>query len=572
MADTMEKLTNFNELEYKRLDYDDIKESVNKLTKELEKATSFNDFLITFQKIIEIQNEIEEMCDYADIRNMRDTKNEYFDAEINYWNEFKSKFDSLFNRFYEITLSTPYKEQLKSFVPEVFFLNLEYQLKIRNESISELESYEKELEKQYRKLIQTKINYNGEEVNLSKIVSDLKNPNREIRKQAADAYNDHHYANKDEFDRILIELIKTRKNIASTLGFSSYKEYSLYKLKRFGYNYHDIKIFRDNIIEYIIPVLKKVKVWQKLELGLEELTYYDNILFKNIAEPLYKEKELLQAIGASLKDIDASLYELYINMLESNYIDLENRDNKVNFAITNYLCKSGLPVVTGNFKGTYYDVTTCTHEFGHSFQKYNASLKDKEYIISPLLKYPTMEIAEMFSHAMQIIVLPYLKDIFDEESYPKYCFQVLYDLVSLLPYICLVDEFQEKIYSLENITADNIHQIWLELAKKYKLEVQNKGHINLDTGGYFYRQNHIYLSPFYYIDYALSTIGALSIADSCCEDLETFKKVASVASYYPIKELSKKYNLPDPFDAENIKEISRKLEYKLESFYKEINQ
>ena len=99
-------------------------------------------------------------------------------------------------------------------------------------------------------------------------------------------------------------------------------------------------------------------------------------------------------------------------MLEYGYIDLINRENKVNFGITNYLTKTCYPTITGILKDTYYDLILITHELGHAYQKYNASIKDKDYIVSSLLKYPTFDIAEIFSHAMELIAIPHLDNIF----------------------------------------------------------------------------------------------------------------------------------------------------------------
>ncbi len=54
-----------------------------------------------------------------------------------------------------------------------------------------------------------------------------------------------------------------------------------------------------------------------------------------------------------------------------------------------------------------------------------------------------------------------------------------------MPYICLVDEFQERIYEKTDLKREDLRKTWLELAKKYHLESENTGHINLETGGYF---------------------------------------------------------------------------------------
>ena len=278
---------------------------------------------------------------------------------------------------------------------------------------------------------------------------------------------------------------------------------------------------------------------------------------------LFTGKKLLTEFGETLNKISKELYDFYIEMLENDYIDLEHRDNKVGFAITNYLSESSLPVITGNFKGDYLELKILSHEFGHAFQKYNASLEDKKYIVSPLLKYPTFEIAEMFSYAMEIICMRHADNLFDTKDYNKYCFMKFYNLVSMMPYMCLVDEFQEVIYTNKKLEKADIRKIWLELSSKYGFDKNNEGHKNLESGGYFYRQSHIILNPFYYIDYALSHFGAFAISDGCKNNLDMFKTVGKEASYYPFKELVKKYNMSDPFNEMSVKKVSKMLESEL---------
>lgn len=99
--------------------------------------------------------------------------------------------------------------------------------------------------------------------------------------------------------------------------------------------------------------------------------------------------------------------------------------------------------------------------------------------------------------------------------------------------------------------------------KKYHQDTNNTGHPNLDNGVYFYRQSHLFLNPFYYIDYGLSYLGALSIWDKSLDNLDYFKELASIASYYPLNILIEKYNLPNPFKEESIKDIIAKLESEL---------
>lgn len=563
---------NFNDLDYKRIEFDKTKKDIDELINELKEASSFTSFLTVFKKIIDIQNEIEEMYDYADIRNMRDSSDKFYDAEINYWNEFKPKFDSLFLPFYDVILNSGYIEELKKFVPTNFFLTIEYQKKVTSTNIAELTSKEQKLKQDYKKLMNGKVIYNGEEMNISKLAGLLKSNDRNVRKEASDIYNNYFYERKSQFCDIFLKLVEVRKRISASLGFDSYIDYSLYKLRRFDYDYKDIREFRDNIRKYISPIINHLRELQKENLGLDEITYYDNIFFKRVPNPIYEGEKLLEEFGRIFKSLDNELYEMFTQLVENNYIDFIARDNKVGFSITNYLCKSCIPVITASYKNTYYDVTSTSHELGHAFQKYNASIMDKNYIVPSLLKYPTMEIAEMFSYAFVIIMLSHVDKLFNEKDYNKYCFQAIYDLVNILSYICLVDEFQESIYGIKKLTESLVHDTWLKLSKKYDLEYQNKGNENLESGCYFFRQNHIFLDPFYYIDYAISTIGAFSIASSCENDLDVFKRAAEVASYYPIKELSKNFNFPEPFKEESIKSLAKKLETKLEEYYKGVEK
>ena len=554
----------FNDIKYERIDYD---ETRIKITNLLDKLTSCNDlvqYINVLKEINDIQNYIEEMYDYVDIRNMRDLADEYYNNEINYWNLNKVKFDSLFLPFYDEVYNSKFKESIKNILPSNFFRIIEYQKKITSNDIADLIKLENDLKMQYRNLNKVKIMFDGEEKAISALSGFFSSKDRTLRKKAHDAINDYYYSKQSEYDNILFKLINIRNKIAIKLGFNNYVEYSLYKLKRFDYNYDDIRLFRDNIIKYITPICELIINWQKEELGLDELKYYDTVFFDIMPRTKYIGIELLNQFRESFKKCDGDLFNLFNTMLDNDYIDFIQRDNKVNFSITNYLVKTCMPVVTGNYKNNYLDVQTTTHEMGHSFQKYCASIEDKKTIVSPLLKYPTMEVAEMFSYSMELIMMNHVDNIFDREDYKKYCFMKMYNLIVDLPYICMVDEFQEKIYSKVNLKIDDIRNMWMLLVDKYKLNKSNSGHINLDNGGYFYRQSHIYLNPFYYIDYALSYFGALSIWNKCRDNLDLFKEVGKVASYYSFYELINKYNMPNPFDEKTVEEVSKKLEMELE--------
>lgn len=556
-------MINFNDYKYERPDFEDNKSRINSLIELFKSTTNESECLKYFKEIIDIQNTIEELSDYADIRNMRDGSDEFYSAEMDYWNEIKPQYDLLFKPFYLAILSHPCLSSLREVAPENFFNTIEYQLKITNEDTSDLLKRESELKSEYRSIIRERFNYNGEEINLAGFAKYFNSNDASVRENAHNAYNDFFYSHQLELDNIISELVCVRNKIANICGFNNYSEYSIYKLRRFGYNYEDIKKFRDGVIEYFLPINERLREIQKKNLGVDELHYYDTIFFKDSIELKYHGEELVKEFIKVFYSIDEELGKFFESALSNNYIDLLARKDKVGFAITNYLSKMGLPTVTANYKDTIYDVNVTLHETRHAYQKLNAANKDKNYIVSALLKYPTFDVCEMFSYAMQLIGLDYVDSLFDTDNYQKYVFSFYKDMLTSFPYMALVDEFQESIYK-DNLSGEDIRKKWLELSHKYGQDINNSGHINLDSGSYFYRQSHIFTDPFYYIDYAISYFGAIAIYSKCQDNLEVFNEAASVASYYPLKTIMDKYSIPNPFDLGQVKSMSEMLVKKLD--------
>lgn len=456
----------FNDIKFVRPDYESTKEKIDTLITDLKNCSNIEEFLKIVKEINEIQNKIEEMYDYADINNMRALNDEFYKEEIEYWNAFKPKFDLLFKPFYQIMITSSFKDQLVGLIPENFFNTILSKSKITSDDVLVLEQRENELKLEYRNLKKSTIMFEGEKLTLSNVSKYFTSNDRDMRKKAHDAVNEYYYINSKKYSHVLYELIQVRNEIARRLGFNDASEYSLHSLRRFGYDYKDISLFRNNIVKYFSPLCERIDDIKKEELGLEKMEYFDTVFFKESPEPLYKNEELLNRLKGVFTSIDSKLGKLYSDLLENGYIDFCTREDKVSFSITNYLVCECLPVITGNYKGIYNDILTTTHEVGHSYQKYIAGIEDKKHIVSSLLKYPTFEIAEMFSYAMQLIATDYVDSIFSLDDFEKYKFLFICNLITTMPYICLIDEFQETIYKKKDLKEEEIGKIFINLSKK----------------------------------------------------------------------------------------------------------
>ena len=106
-------MIHFNDLVYHRISYEETRSKLNYFCQILNETNHYDIFLKTVKKIIKLQNHIEQMYDYSDIRNMRNSNNSFYQKEINYWNTYKPKFDLLFIPFYQLLLISPYLKRLK---------------------------------------------------------------------------------------------------------------------------------------------------------------------------------------------------------------------------------------------------------------------------------------------------------------------------------------------------------------------------------------------------------------------------------------------------------------------------
>lgn len=556
----------FTDIKYQRVDFESTKEQIEVLAQQVTLVKSSEELLELYKKINAIHIDIEQNYDYADICNMRDDSKEFYKEEINFWNEYKPKFDLLLTEAYKQLINSPYIDSLIGIIPPNFINTIKYQTRVTSPDILELQKAENQLKVEYRKIVNGKTIFNGKEYNLNYIRKFFTSDKTEERKKAHDAYNDFFYKSSNELMDIFIKLVNVRNKIAKILGFKNYSQMSIYTLRRFGYDYDDIMVFRQNIQIFMLPLLEKINDIRRKELNVDELKYYDTIMFKESPKSLYQGQELLNKMIDILKKIDPKLSSYYQEMLNSGYIDVLNRDHKVTFFITNYLVGVSEPVITGNFSNNYNDIYSISHEYGHSYQKHLAGIEDQKHVVSPLLKYPTFDIAEMFSYAMELLVVSNAQELFNKEDYNKFIIFKMQMFIKNMLYYALGDEFQEKVYEQENLDANKVKELWLSIVSKVGLESENKGHINLDNAGYFFRQSHFFENPFYFIDYAISYFGAFDISMKSKENFSNFESLAAVASYYPLKDLITMYGLSNPFKEESFKKLSLYLSSQLDRY------
>ena len=101
---------------------------------------------------------------------------------------------------------------------------------------------------------------------------------------------------------------------------------------------------------------------------------------------------------------------------------------------------------------------------------------------------------------------PFYSDADADRSYRK----LLEGIVLILPWIATVDAFQHWIYTHPDHTRDERRAAWRSLLDRFGGVVDWSGYEEARDHSW-HRQLHIFLYPFYYIEYGIAQLGALQI-------------------------------------------------------------
>jgi oligoendopeptidase F len=134
-------------------------------------------------------------------------------------------------------------------------------------------------------------------------------------------------------------------------------------------------------------------------LGLEELHYYD--LYAPIVKEIelnYTYEEACEHVLASLALLGPEYQEMSRRALSNRWVDVYANDGKRSGAYSNGAVYDAHPYMLLNYNGKYDDVSTLTHELGHTMHSC-LSNKTQPYALSHYSIF-TAEVASTFNEAL----------------------------------------------------------------------------------------------------------------------------------------------------------------------------
>lgn len=556
----------FQDMPYERVDLDQVKNEFRQLTEELKQAQSGEAQFEIHKKYYKLTNHISTQMTIAQIRHNVDMTDEFYENEQKYYDQINPELQNLIQTYQKVLFESPFRAELEEKIGAVAFKNMELAQKSFDEKLIPLMQEENRLVNQYNKLIATaKIDWDGEELNLSLLQPYLTNADREVRRRAWKKYSAFFESIADQLDEVYDALVKNRTQQAKKMGYDNYVELGYYRMTRNSYGKEEIEQFRNQIKTYFVPFAEALHDKRRQRLGLEKLSYTDEgVYFKEgNPAPAMKPEEILKAGQQMYRELSEETGKFIDFMIENDLFDVLGRKTKRAGGYMTFLPDYNAPFVFANFNGTSGDLDVITHECGHAFQGFLAAE-------DPIQEHRdiTMETAEIHSMSMEFFAEKYM-ELFLAEDAPRYRTMHLESAAAFIPYGCMVDEFQHIVYEHPELTPQERKEAWTKLERTYKPHLDYENDPFFSKGGFWQKQQHIFNYPFYYIDYVLAQTCAFMYKAKMTENYEeawnSYLKLCRLSASKFYADMLHEVGLDVPYENGCIESMTKKLARMMEA-------
>ena len=427
------------------------------------------------------------------------------------------------------------------------------------------------LEQKYGKLSGAmSVHYDEKELTLQQAANYLKNTDRQIRKTVYHLINERRYKDVDKLNDLMTILIEKRQEIATNAGFENFRDYMHIARERFDYSVEDVINFDEAIKNKVVPIMDKIIEHRKKSLNFKKLKPWDLDVDISGKSPLKVFENIDQFVDNTIKCFSKvrPQYGEYLKIMkEKGFLDLDSRKGKSPGGYNYPLMVSNIPFIFMNATSNVRDLETIVHEGGHAIHAFKAKdLELTEYKETP------SEIAELASMSMELISMEHWDVFFEnDEDLKRAKIHQLEGVISVLPWVATIDKFQHWLYTHKNHSIEERTIAWGEIYLEYSSKLVDR----TDTEKYFYstwqKQLHIFEVPFYYIEYAISQLGAIAIWKQYKQNpektLDNYEKALSLGYSKTLPELYKTAGIKFDFSSEYIGELMNFVTDELEKLY-----
>ncbi len=201
----------FSEIPYSRADLARWQAITEDVTARFRAAKTFEEADDIYREAVTSDTEYQTMVALARIRHNIDTRDEFYDAEVTFYNQEMPKLQPAQKAWTQATLDSPFRKELEEKYGAVTFVNAEMANKSFTPELVEDIQKENALKNRYSKLLASaQIPFRGETYTLSQMTPWKVHPDDAIRLEAWTAEGNWDKAPGKELDEIYDELAKLR--------------------------------------------------------------------------------------------------------------------------------------------------------------------------------------------------------------------------------------------------------------------------------------------------------------------------------------------------------------------------
>ncbi len=434
----------------------------------------------------------------------------------------------------------------------------------RPESVS-LETEEAKLSQQYQKLAGSlTVIFRGEERTLVQMGRYLEEPDRTLRKEAWELVANRRLLESDKFEEIFDRQIKLRQQIAKNAGFDNYRDYAFRRLGRFDYTPDDCVKFHDAVAKEIMPVVRELQADRRKKLNVDALRPWDlavDALNRPPLKPFAEVGQMVSRTQSIFNHLDHDLGEGFQRMQNLRLLDLANRKGKAPGGYQSTLAEARVPFIFMNAVGLQRDVETILHEAGHAFHA--LATRDEDLYA---YRGAPIEFCEVASMSMELLGNEFLEEFYSGPDANRARRTHLEGIIGIFPWIATVDAFQHWIYTHPGHTRAARAVAWLELMDRFGGDVDWTGY-DKSRAYLWHRQLHIFLHPFYYIEYGIAQLGALQVwansKQNKAKALNDYKSSLALGGSKPLPDLFKAAGCQFEFSDKTIQPLARTMREEL---------
>lgn len=398
--------------------------------------------------------------------------------------------------------------------------------------------------------------FEGREQTVAQLSVYQKDPDRTKREAAWRLRVGCFAAREKELNELYDELRGIRNKIAANAGFSNYRDYMHAEMGRFSYTPEDLYKFHDAVEKVVVPFVKDLDAHRRQMLKLETLRPWDTVvdLDGRKLKPFETTQEFIAKSAKTLNRVDPNYARQLQLMDNTGLLDLENRKGKAPGGYNSSLSNLGSSFIFMNHVKLHNDVVTLLHESGHAMHA--AAMKD-----IPLSQYceTPSEVAELASMSMELLSMDSWDEFYtDAADLKKAKKEQLEGTLSFLPWCMTVDAFQHWVYLHPEHNVEERKKAFLQTSARFSSDIDWSGleefkHLR------WLMQLHIFEVPFYYIEYGMAQLGALSIYLNYRRDrvraLRQYQDFLNLGYTRPVNEIYKAAGIEFDFSEARIREL-----------------